>query len=100
MFSLQKHLRNTFLAGIFSAVPLAVTVFIIWWVESKTRPISSWLFHRPIPFVGVAIAIGAIYATGLLTSSLLGKWLLSIIDALLLRLPVIKQIYLGWKQMR
>jgi uncharacterized membrane protein len=98
MFSLQKHLRNTFLAGIFSAVPLAVTVFIIWWVETKTRPISTWLFHRPIPFVGVLIAIAVIYATGLLTSSLLGKWVLHLIDALLLRLPIIKSIYMGWKQ--
>lgn len=97
-FSFQKHLRNTFLAGIFSAVPLALTVFIIWWVEFKTRPISQFLFHRDLPFVGVAIAIGVIYAAGLLTSSLLGKWLLHIIDALLLRLPIIKQIYLGWKQ--
>jgi len=98
MFSLQKHLRNTFLAGIFSAVPLAVTVFIIWWVEAKTRPISNWLFHRPIPFVGVGIAIAAIYAAGILTSSLLGKWVLHLIDALLLRLPIIKPVYLGWKQ--
>ena len=51
MFSLQKHLRNTFLAGIFSAVPLAVTVFIVWWVETRTRPISKLLFHREIPVV-------------------------------------------------
>jgi uncharacterized membrane protein len=98
MFSLQKHLRNTFLAGIFSAVPLAVTVFIIWWVESRTRPISKLLFNREIPVVGVLIAIAVIYAAGLLTSSLLGKWVLHLIDALLLRLPIIKPIYLGWKQ--
>ena len=98
MASFQKHLRNTFLAGIFSAVPLAVTVFIVWWVEYHTRPISHFLFHRDLPFVGVAIAVGTIYAAGLLTSSLLGKWILSILDHLLLRLPVIKQIYLGWKQ--
>ncbi len=98
MVSFQKHLRNTFLAGIFSAVPLAVTVFIIWWVEYRTRPIAQFLFHRDLPFVGVAIALGVIYAAGLLTSSFLGKWILHIIDALLLRLPIIKQIYLGWKQ--
>jgi uncharacterized membrane protein len=98
MANVQKHLRNTFLAGIFSAVPLAVTVFIIWWAEYHTRPISEYLFHRQIPFVGVGVSLAAIYAAGLLTSSLLGKWVLSIIDSLLLRLPVIKQIYLGWKQ--
>jgi uncharacterized membrane protein len=98
MVSFQKHLRNTFLAGIFSAVPLAVTIFIIWWVEIHTRPISQFLFHRPIPVVGVLMAIGAIYVAGLVTTTLLGKWFLSIIDAVLLRLPIIRQIYLGWKQ--
>jgi uncharacterized membrane protein len=97
-FSLQRHLRNTFLAGIFSAVPLAITVFIIWWAEYHTRPISHYLFGRDIPFVGVGISLAVIYAAGVATSSLLGKWVLSIIDSLLLRLPVIKQIYLGWKQ--
>ena len=98
MVSFQKHLRNTFLAGIFSAVPLAVTIFIIWWVEIHTRPISKFLFHHEIPVVGVLMAIGAIYVAGLVTTTLLGKWLLSIIDAVLLRLPIIRQIYLGWKQ--
>jgi uncharacterized membrane protein len=98
MASFQKHLRNTFLAGIFSVVPLAITVFIIWWVEYRTRPISKLLFHREIPVVGVLIAIGTIYAAGLVATTLLGKWILSIIDALLLHLPIIKQFYLAWKQ--
>src|SRR5258708_2948517 len=76
MPNLQNHLRNTFLAGIFAAIPIAVTVFIVWWVESKTRPISHWLLGREIPFVGVAIALAAIYASGLVATTLLGKVLL------------------------
>jgi uncharacterized membrane protein len=98
MISFQKHLRNTFLAGIFSVVPLAVTAFIIWWVEYHTRPISQFLFHREIPVVGILIAIGSIYGAGLVATTLLGKWVLGIIDALLLRLPIVGQIYLAWKQ--
>jgi uncharacterized membrane protein len=98
MANVQKHLRNTFLAGIFSTVPLAVTIFIIWWADFHTRQISNSLFGHPIPFVGVGICVAVIYAVGLVTSSLLGKWILNILDSLLLRLPIIKQIYLGWKQ--
>jgi uncharacterized membrane protein len=47
--SVQTHLRNTFLAGAFAAAPVAVTVFLIYWVESTVRRVSG----IPIPFVGV-----------------------------------------------
>ena len=100
----QKQVRNTFLAGIFAAVPLAVTVFILWWVESKTRPaahyVLSRLFHieREIPFLGVALAVAGIYLVGMVTTSLIGKFFLGALDRVLLRVPVLRQVYTGWKQ--
>jgi len=54
MSRLNNHLRKTFLAGILSAVPLAVTVFIVWYVDDKTRFITKALFNVPIPFLGGA----------------------------------------------
>ncbi len=98
MLKFQTHFRNTFLAGIFAAIPVAVTVFIVWWVESRTRPISHWLLGREIPFVGVGIALLAIYASGLIATTLVGKFVLRGIDLSLKRLPVIRQVYNGWKQ--
>jgi uncharacterized membrane protein len=98
-FSSQTSIRRTFVAGIFAFVPLAVTVFIVWWIDQKTRVISEWLFHgRSIPFLGVLIAIGAIYVTGMITSSLVGKFFLRVVDGILMHLPVVRQLYLGWKQ--
>src|SRR4029453_15732387 len=85
MGSLQNHLRKTFLAGIFAAVPVAVTLFICWYIDSKTRIISEYLFGRPIPVVGIVIALAAIYACGLVATTLLGKWLLKVLDRLLVR---------------
>ncbi|HWE97480.1 MAG TPA: DUF502 domain-containing protein [Tepidisphaeraceae bacterium] len=103
MLHFQKHLRNTFLAGIFAAIPVALTVFIVWWVESKTRPAAHFLelhlFHRDqdIPFLGVVLALLTIYVAGLVTTSLLGKLVLGLIDRTLLSLPVVRQLYQGWK---
>jgi uncharacterized membrane protein len=95
----QRHLRQTFLAGIFAVVPVAVTIFIVYWVNLKTSIITAWLFPKhPIPFVGVAVAIAAIYFTGLLATSLLGKFFLRLIDKLLIRLPGFRQLYTAWKQ--
>jgi uncharacterized membrane protein len=96
--SSSAHIRRTFIAGIFSFVPLVVTAFIIWWIDAKTRIITQWVFHRDIPFLGVLISLVAIYFTGMITTGLMGKFLLHLIDTILLRLPVVRQLYLGWKQ--
>ena len=93
----QKHLRNTFLAGIFAAAPLAATIFVIVYVENVTRAPIYRVLGINIPFVGVAVALLLIYALGLLVNSLLGKWLITVIDRLLLRVPVLKELYSAWK---
>jgi uncharacterized membrane protein len=96
--SFQAHLRNTFLAGAFAATPLAITVFLILWVESSARGVTKNLTGLDIPFLGIAIAVAAIYLLGLLVTSLLGKVLLGMVDSLLLRVPIFKTIYQAWKQ--
>jgi uncharacterized membrane protein len=92
------NIRTTFLAGIFAFIPLAVTAFILWWVDDKTVVFTDWLFHRRIHFLGVLLTLAAIYATGLITNSLLGKYLLRLLDAIIMRLPGIRLLYQGWKQ--
>lgn len=98
MNRLQTHLRNTFLAGIFAIIPVAVTAFIIYWVNANTIVISTRLFNRPIPFVGVLIALAVVYFTGLITTSLLGRFFLGRLDRLLSRVPVLREVYNAWKQ--
>src|SRR4051794_17883561 len=97
MGKLQTHLRNTFLAGIFAATPIAVTVFVIVYVEGVTRAPIEKLFGISIPFLGVLVALLLIYALGLLVSSLIGKWLLRGMDRLLLRIPMLRELYRAWK---
>jgi uncharacterized membrane protein len=94
----SAHMRRTFIAGIFAFLPLAVTAFILWWVDDKTVNLTFWLFHRRIHFLGVLLTLAAIYAVGMVTNSLLGKYLLKIVDAIIMRLPVIRLLYQGWKQ--
>lgn len=82
-----------FLAGIFAAMPLAITAWAIWYVEGKTRT----LFHVNIPFLGVAIALAGIYVLGLIVTSLLGKWVIGLIDRVLGKVPVFRELYEAWK---
>lgn len=94
----KRHLRNTFLTGIFSAIPLVIAVVAIWYVEKLTREPLKALFGLDTPFLGVAVAITALYLLGLLVNSILGRYLLRWLDALLRKVPVLKDIYEAWKQ--
>ncbi len=94
----RASIRRTFIAGIFAFLPLAVTAFILWWVDDKTRVFTFWLFHRRIPFLGVLLTLAAIYAIGMVTNSLIGRYLLRIVDAIIMRMPGIRLLYQGWKQ--
>ena len=98
MTQLKSPLRNTFLAGIFAAIPLAVTIFVIWYVEHVTRILTRELLNVDVPFLGVLLAIAAIYALGLVVSSIIGRFFLKTIDWLLLRVPVLRDLYQAWKQ--
>jgi uncharacterized membrane protein len=96
----QKHLRNTFLAGIFAAIPVGATIFIVWYIENATRAPLRKLFDGKldIPFIGIPIALLIIYLLGLAVTSIIGRWVLRVIDRLLLRLPLLKDLYQAWKQ--
>ena len=93
MPSLQKHVRNTFLAGLFAATPLAVTGFVLWYVNGKT----SELLHIRTPFVALLITLAAIYLLGLIVTSIVGRFILGRVDRMLSRLPVVRDIYQAWK---
>jgi uncharacterized membrane protein len=99
MDKLGAHLRKAFLAGILAAVPVAVTIFVIIYVEGQTRSAVEGMIGRDVPpFVGVVLVVAVIYVVGVIVSSLVGKLLLRLADKLLSRLPVVKSVYAAWKQ--
>jgi uncharacterized membrane protein len=96
--SLQTHLRQTFLAGIFAVIPILVLLIIVYYADHYTRAITQWLFGRDIPFVGVLIALAAVYWVGLATRSIIVRAFIRLFDNIMLRLPLIKTAYGAWKQ--
>jgi uncharacterized membrane protein len=90
----QVHLRNKLVAGALAAIPLVVTVFILLWVDGKARAI----FGVDQPFVGIGIALAGLYLLGLFVTSFVGQFLLGAVDAVLRRLPGLRDLYRSWKQ--
>jgi uncharacterized membrane protein len=81
-------------AGLIAAVPVAVTAFILWYVDTRARG----LFGVRYPFLGIAITVGGIYLLGVFITSLLGRFLLGLTDGLLRRIPGLRDLYRSWKQ--
>ena len=94
MGRLQNHFRNKLVTGLIAAIPVAVTAFILWYIDTKARA----LFGVRYPFLGILITVGAIYVLGLFITSLLGRFVLGLTDGLLQRIPGLRDLYRSWKQ--
>ena len=99
---LLKNLRRSFLAGILVVVPLGIVVFILVWffvnVDNILQPIIKTIFGNEIIGLGFAVSLILIYLIGLLASNIVGQKLISFGESILARVPVLRQIYTGSKQ--
>jgi len=102
------RLRTYFLTGLIVAGPLAITVYLTWsfvtWVDDLVRPFIP-LAYRPetylpwrVPGTGLVVAFFAITLLGFLTANLVGRTLVEAGETLLDRMPLVRSIYKGLKQ--
>jgi len=95
MGRLQTHLRNKLVAGALAAIPVALTVFILWYVDSKARALVGIQY----PVAGLLLGLAGLYLLGLFVTSLVGRWVLTGADILLVHIPGLRDLYQSWKQM-
>ena len=103
----MQSFRKWLLAGLLVVVPIAITIWVLEWIVStldKTLLIlpSSWhpdkLLGFHIPGFGVLLAIGILLVLGATASNFFGNKLVNWWHALLNRIPVVRSIYSGVKQ--
>ena len=105
---LMARFRNYFLTGLIVAGPVAITLYLTWWfvnwVDSIVRPFVPTVY-RPetylpfgLPGSGLIVAVVALTLLGLLTANLIGRTLVDLGERLLGRMPVVRAIYRGLKQ--
>ena len=88
--------------------PVAVTAYIAWWfIDTVDNWVKPWLpqslspdaylpFH--VPGFGVVIAIVGLTLLGFLTANIIGRSLVRFGEAMLDRMPVVRGVYKGLKQ--
>jgi len=103
-----SRIRNYFLTGLIVAGPVAITIYLIWsfvtWVDDLVRPFIP-VAYRPetyfsvkVPGFGLIIAFLALTLLGFLTANLVGRKLVEYGERILGRMPIVRPLYRGLKQ--
>jgi len=103
-----SRVRTYFLTGLIVAGPVAITIWLVWsfvtWVDDLVRPFIPFAY-RPetylpvkIPGFGLIIAFLALTLLGFLTANLVGRTFVEIGETILERVPIVRPIYRGLKQ--
>lgn len=104
-----RHFTRTFLAGLLAALPLLATVLVFAWLA---RLLYGWLGPQSLIgglfvklglglsesewagyLLGVLIIVGAIYALGLLVEARLQAGLARVVNLILGRIPLVRNVY-------
>ena len=100
-----EWLRNSFAAGVAIVLPFAVTFWIIWafvtFVDRQLIPFlpKDWrIYAESIPGIGVVIALVSLTMLGAFAANLIGGYIVHGGERLLARVPLVRSIYGGSKQ--
>ena len=106
--SVFTRLRAYLFTGIVVAAPIFLTIYLTWnflkWVDSLVTP---WIpdrynpesyLHVTVPGIGLVLVLTFFVLVGWVTRNFLGRFLFSIPERIVYRLPVISPVYKGIKQ--
>ena len=105
---IMARFRNYFLTGLIVGGPVAITLYLTWWfvswVDGLVRPFVP-IAYRPetylpfgIPGSGLVVVVIALTLLGFLTANLIGRTLVDLGEKILGRIPAVRAIYRGLKQ--
>ena len=100
-------MKRYLIAGLLVWVPLGVTVMVVrllinlmdqtlLWLPQHYQPDALLGFH--IPGLGVVLSVVVVLGTGMIVANLFGRKLVKLWEAFLARIPLVRTIYTGVKQ--
>ncbi|MQY41412.1 DUF502 domain-containing protein [Epibacterium sp. SM1969] len=105
---LFSRLRSSFLTGIVVIAPVGLTIWLLWsgmgWIDGVVLPLVPETF-QPEKYIGINLrGVGLIIfllftiVVGWIAKGILGRSLISFAEGLVDRMPVVRSIYSGIKQ--
>jgi len=105
---IASRIRKYFFTGLVIGGPLAITLWLTWsfvtWVDGLVRPFIPVAFwpetYLPVkvPGFGLIIAFVALTLLGFFAANLVGRTLVEAGETLLERMPIVRPVYRGLKQ--
>ncbi len=105
---IKRGFKSNFLAGIITVLPLFVTYIFFSWVMKFLHKYLNFIPHKLFPdntllivafeIVLLSLIIFTVYLIGILTSHYIGKQILKVGEKILNRIPLIRSVYTGSKQ--
>jgi uncharacterized membrane protein len=95
----MKNLISLLLKGLAAVLPLALTLYVVYWLgktlESIAQAILLWFIPESVYFTGLGLisALLALIAVGLLVNAYLVRHLIDWSDTVMTKIPVIKSVY-------
>ena len=114
--SLLAGLRSSFLTGLVVVLPIALTIYLIWavigYLDGWILPLIPDAYHpqqltelvfgpgHSFPLRGVGVVVFLVFTTlmGWIAKGLIGRTILLRLDRLVDRMPVVRSLYSGLKQ--
>lgn len=103
-----SFVRRYLVAGLLVWVPLGVTVWVVRslinWMDGSMRLIPEPyrpenLLGFPVPGLGVLLSLLILFVTGILAANFFGRSLVGVWERLLARIPLVRSVYSGTKQL-
>lgn len=102
----MKTLLRLFFQGLLVLLPVVLTLYLLWLIATTLDSLlfsaighyAETLLGRELPqwlrsILGLALVLGLILLTGILTSIYLGRFLLQQLDRVLQRIPLVRLLY-------
>ncbi len=93
--SLARRFASYFVRGLIVTAPVAVTLYICWWLISAV----DGLIDVGVPGLGLVVAVLVVTLVGVLASGFLARTVLDGIDQVLERLPFVRLLYSSAKDL-
>lgn len=98
------RLRGNFLTGLVIVLPVALTIWMVWafvgFVDNSVLPLVPEAYKPSSQLRGYGVIIFLVFTTivGSLTKGMFGKQIMKYIEGLVDRMPIVRSIYNGVKQ--
>ncbi len=95
----MKTIGKLALSGLVTLLPVALTLYIIWWLGSGAEALLGGFLRKVIgedlyvPGAGLVLGLGLLIGVGFLMRAVLARKVAAAVDRLVERIPLVKTVY-------